>query len=135
MGLFLFVPLGDRLERKRLVVALLLAVCLGLGLMSVAQTLTQLMVLGFCVGISTVVPQVIVPIAADLAPEGRRGQVVGTVMSGVFLGVLMSRVVGGVVGQWLGWRAVLLGAALAGEIGNAPFGVVWLHGGLFENHA
>jgi predicted MFS family arabinose efflux permease len=73
---------------------------------------TLLAVAGFVLGFATVVPQLIVPLAASLAAPFERGRVVGTVMSGLLIGILLARVVSGIIGEYLGWRAVYWSAAL-----------------------
>ncbi|MCY0885125.1 MAG: MFS transporter, partial [Firmicutes bacterium] len=105
-GLLLFVPLGDRLPRRPLVAALLLATSLALAALGGAPTLGWAEAASAAVGAFTVAPQLIVPLAADLAPDARRGQVVGTVMGGLLLGVLAARTVSGFVGHAWGWRAM-----------------------------
>ncbi|MBX5466370.1 MAG: MFS transporter [Firmicutes bacterium] len=111
VGLFVFVPLGDGTDRRKTIVGLLLAVATFLLVMATAPVLWVFDVGAFLVGVTTVVPQIVVPLAADLATPERRGRAVGTVMSGLLLGILASRVFGGWMGQWLGWRAVFALAA------------------------
>jgi predicted MFS family arabinose efflux permease len=110
-GLLLVVPLGDRYNRRNLIVRMLLVVALALLLVAWAPTVAVLAVAGFLLGFATVVPQIIVPLAASLAAPFERGRVVGTVMSGLLIGILLARVVSGMIGAYLGWRAVYWGAA------------------------
>ncbi len=113
LGLATLVPLGDLLERRRLVVTMLAMTVLGQLVVAVAPGLGVLAAAAAMVGLTTVAAQVLIPFAAHLAPEGRQGKVISTVMSGLLVGVLLSRVVAGVVSQLLGWRSVfVLGAAL-----------------------
>jgi predicted MFS family arabinose efflux permease len=113
LGLATLVPLGDLLERRRLVVTLLAVVVLSQAVVAVAPALAVLAAAAGMVGLTAVAAQILVPFAAHLAPAGQQGRVVSTVMSGLLIGVLVSRVVAGVVSQLLGWRAVfVLGAAL-----------------------
>ncbi|GLY84932.1 MFS transporter [Actinoallomurus iriomotensis] len=113
-GIFLLVPLGDRLPHRRLVVALLGVTGLGLLGASAAPALPALAGASALIGLATVVAPIIGPMAAGLVPEDRRGVVSGTLLSGSIGGMLLSRTLGGVLGEWLGWRApYLLAAALA----------------------
>ncbi|WP_433557766.1 MFS transporter [Pseudonocardia xinjiangensis] len=113
LGLATLVPLGDLLERRRLVVTMLSVTVAGMVVVAVAPTLAVLGAAATLVGITTVAAQILVPFAAHLAPEGQQGKMVSTVMSGLLIGVLISRVVAGLVSQVLGWRAVfVLGAVL-----------------------
>lgn len=113
LGLLLLTPLGDVYERRRLVVALLLAVALPLLGMALGGDLASLAGASLLLGMLTVTPQVVVPLAATLAPAERRGRIVGTVMSGLLIGVLLARTVSGVLAGLLGWRTVFALAALA----------------------
>jgi predicted MFS family arabinose efflux permease len=70
-------------------------------------------VAGTAVGITTVVPQILLPMSAGLVPEQRRGAVTGTLLSGLLGGILLARTFSGAVGGWLGWRAPYLVAAAA----------------------
>ncbi|MFC3995595.1 MFS transporter [Nocardiopsis sediminis] len=118
IGLATLVPLGDLVERRRLLAALLGAATLGMAGMAAAPSLAVLGAAAAIVGLTSVAVQVIVPFAHVLAAEGRQGQVVSTVMSGLLLGILLSRTVAGVVAELFGWRSVfLLGALLTAAIG------------------
>ncbi|MCJ2130672.1 MFS transporter [Methylobacterium sp. E-045] len=113
-GLFLLIPLGDRMDRRRLILWQAAALCLALILLAVAPNARVAVIASAAVGITGSVAQQIVPFAAGLAAPNRRGQVVGTVMSGVLCGILLGRAVGGFVGDHWGWRATFgLGAALS----------------------
>jgi predicted MFS family arabinose efflux permease len=113
-GLFLLVPLGDRVNRKRLILWQSGALCLSLVVLACAPNVWTALLASAAVGVMGSVSQQIVPFAAELAAPDRRGQVVGTVMSGVLCGILLGRAVGGFVGDHWGWRAVFgLGAALS----------------------
>jgi predicted MFS family arabinose efflux permease len=110
-GMFLFVPLGDVVERRRLMLLLLGAVALALVAVAAARTAAVLATASFAVGMTTVVPQLAVPLAAHLAPPEQRGRAVGTVMGGLLVGILLARTASGFVGAHLGWRAVYVAAA------------------------
>lgn len=106
LGLLLLVPLGDAVERRHLVTLSLLAVTIALIAVALAPSIGFLAVASFAVGLTTVVPQIIVPFAASLAAPHERGKVVGTVMSGLLIGILLARTVSGYIGAQFGWRAM-----------------------------
>jgi predicted MFS family arabinose efflux permease len=112
LALALVVPLGDILERRTLVVGVLLLSVVALIAAALAPTVTVLALLGIGIGVTSVVAQVLVPFAADLAPPERRGSVVGTVMSGLLIGILLARTVSGLVAAAFGWRAIYVLAAV-----------------------
>ncbi len=112
LGLFLFVPLGDIKEKKRLILALLGAVSLSLLGVALASNLTILGIASFAVGTTTIVPQIIVPLAAQLADVKEQGRIVGIVMSGLFFGILLARTISGIIGSLLGWRVMYFIAAI-----------------------
>ena len=111
-GLLLFVPLADVRERRALVVWLLLGVALALTGAALAPSLGWLAAASLLIGLTTVVPQVIVPFAAGLAAPAQRGRVIGQVVGGLLVGILGARVVSGALGEALGWRMVFALAAL-----------------------
>jgi predicted MFS family arabinose efflux permease len=107
-AMILVIPLGDSEERRRLMVisaAVSAAALLAVGL---APSLPALLVASFALGLSTAVPQLSVPYAADLVDPRERGRSVGKVMSGLLIGILLSRTASGIIGHRLGWRAVYL---------------------------
>jgi predicted MFS family arabinose efflux permease len=112
-GLFLIVPLGDLVHRRRLVCQLLLATTLALLVAAVAPNIWVL-ALGIGVaGVTSVVAQVLIPFASELADPDDRGRVLGVVMSGLLIGILLARTVSGVIAQLAGWRSVyFVGAAV-----------------------
>jgi predicted MFS family arabinose efflux permease len=111
LGLALLVPLGDLLNRRRLIPVVLLLTAVGAGAAAVAPTIGVLVAVALVVGAGSTVAQMLVPMAASLADEKHRGQVVGMVMSGLLLGILLARTVSGVVAGVAGWRSVYVLAA------------------------
>lgn len=119
-ALLLLMPLGDVIDRKRLILALFAAAAAGLVGSGVAPGLTALAVASFLVGWAAVVPHVIVAFAAHLATETNRGKVITSVMFGTLVGVLLARAASGSIGALLGWRvvyfmsaAIMIASALA----------------------
>lgn len=112
LGLLLIVPLGDFFNRRNLIVVALLGVTISLLAMAFAPSILFLAIASFIVGITTVVPQVIVPLAASLAHPPERGRVVGSIMSGLLIGILLARTVSGFVGAAFGWRTMYWIAAI-----------------------
>ncbi|WNG52521.1 MFS transporter [Archangium minus] len=111
LGLLFIVPLGDSLERRRTIVVMTALVSLALMGVAIAPNMPWMVIASGVVGVTTVVPQLLVPLAAHLAPETQRGRVVGTVMSGLLIGILLSRTAAGLLGVRFGWRAMFWIAA------------------------
>lgn len=105
-GLVLLVPLGDLLENRRLVVVTLCSTVAALLVAAVAPSASLFLAAAFLIGVTSVAVQMLVPLAAHMAPEASRGQVVGNVMSGLLLGILLARPVSSLIADSLGWRAV-----------------------------
>ena len=106
LGMLIFVPMGDAQERRRLIVSLLLAEAVCLAAMASARNFWWLVLASLGIGITTATVHVIVPFAAHLASEARRGATVGTVLSGLLLGILLARTLSGLVATLAGWRAI-----------------------------
>ncbi|MEV6569531.1 MFS transporter [Streptomyces sp. NPDC051577] len=111
LGVFLLIPLGDRLPHRRFLVTLLSLTGLGLLAAGCAPALPFLVAASLVVGVSTVAAQVIAPLAAGLVADDRRGAVMGTLLSGSIGGMLLARAFSGTLGEWLGWRAPYLVAS------------------------
>ncbi|VVE00837.1 MFS transporter [Pandoraea fibrosis] len=120
LGILLLVPLGDIIDRRRIVLVKGAILTLALLLAAFAPGIGTLLVASLAIGLTATMAQDIVPAAAAIAPESIRGRVVGTVMTGLLLGILLSRVVSGFVAQNFGWRAMYVVAAIS----VAGFGVV-----------
>ncbi len=112
-GLLLFIPLGDAVERKALILWLCAATAAALLGVAAATSLAWLGLASLLVGLFTVVPHVALPLAAHLAAPAERGRVIGTVLGGLLAGILSARALSGLLAQALGWRAVYLVAAVA----------------------
>jgi predicted MFS family arabinose efflux permease len=105
-GLALLLPMGDRFDRRKLVLGqIALAFCFALAA-AFAPSIWALIGASFGLGIVCCVPQQLVPFAAVMSPPHERGRNVGTVVSGIMLGILLGRTISGVVGEAYGWRAV-----------------------------
>lgn len=112
-GLLFIIPLGDLLRRKRMILIDFVFITASLLGMYFAPSVTWLFPLSFLIGFTSVIPQVFVPMAAELAEPENKAQAVGMVMSGLLVGILLSRVFSGFIGEYLGWRDVyLIGAVL-----------------------
>ena len=111
VGLILLVPLGDLIERRRLIVIMMLLAMLGLLISANAHSLPMLLAGTAITGAFSVVAQVLVPFAATLAPVESCGKVVGTVMSGLLLGILLARTVAGALSSLGDWHTVYWVAA------------------------
>lgn len=113
LGILLLAPLGDRYDRRRIIVIKAWVLALALLLSGFAQGIVWLLGASLAVGLTATLAQDAVPAAATLAPAAQRGKAVGTVMTGLLLGILLSRVVSGLVAEQLGWRAVYCAASVA----------------------
>jgi predicted MFS family arabinose efflux permease len=110
-GLLFIVPLGDLVQRRRLVTAASCVTAVGLAVAAAAPSFAVLAAATAVFGVTSVVAQILVPFSADLAGEEERGRVVGTVMSGLLVGILTARTVAGLIAGAFGWRAVYAVAA------------------------
>jgi predicted MFS family arabinose efflux permease len=111
LGMLFLVPLGDLLEnRKLMIVTALVSVASLLAAAFTTQPHAFLLV-SLMIGLSTVSVQILIPLAAHLAPEASRGRVVGGIMSGLLLGILLARPLSSLIADHLGWRAVFMIAA------------------------
>ncbi len=118
LGILFLLPLGDRHDRRTLILLKSGALALLLLACSVTTQLNTLLVVSLLIGMAATMAQDIVPAAAILAPEGKQGKTVGTVMTGLLLGILLSRTISGFVGAAFGWRVMFqLAAASIAFIG------------------
>jgi predicted MFS family arabinose efflux permease len=112
-GLAFLVPLGDLVERRNLISISLVALAVGQAVSAIAPDLAVFATAVLFVGVATFIGQVIVPLSSQLAEPHERGKVVGTVMSGLLMGVLLSRTLSGLIAELFGWRVVFGFAAVA----------------------
>ncbi|SAL13778.1 major facilitator transporter [Caballeronia peredens] len=113
IGMLLLAPLGDRFDRRKLMLGQIVAMCVALIVAATAPNLSVLIATSLVIGIIGHIPQQALPFAAELASPSERGQAVGTVMSGLFLGILLARTMAGVVAEYFGWRSVFGASVIA----------------------
>lgn len=105
LGLFFITPLGDKLNRKNMIIILMSVLILALVLMAAAINILEVWFLSAVIGALSVSVHVIVPMAASLEPS-KRGKTIGTILSGVLVGILAARVLGGLIAEWFSWRYI-----------------------------
>lgn len=110
-GLLLIIPLGDMFRRKRMILIDFIFIILSLLIFAFSQSLAVMITASFFIGLTSVVPQIFVPIAAQLSKPEEKGRNMGIVMGGLLIGILASRVFSGLLGEYLGWREVFMIAA------------------------
>jgi predicted MFS family arabinose efflux permease len=113
LGLALLVPLGDLHERRRLICTALLGTAAALVVAAAAPGFAVFAAALAVVGLTSVVAQIIVPMSSSMSAEDQRGRVVGTVMSGLLVGILLARTVSGLIAAAFGWRVVFYGGGAA----------------------
>jgi len=113
IGLMLLVPLGDLVERRRMVLTLLLLSSISLIISGISPSLMVLELSAVAVGTTSVVAQVLVSFVATVATEKSRGAMVGRTMSGLLLGIVLARTISGALAQLAGWRSIYWVAAAA----------------------
>lgn len=111
-GLLLLAPLGDLFEQRRLIVTMVLIATAGLVISACAPSLPWLLLGTALTGLFSVVAQVLVPMAAALSAPEQRGRAVGTLMSGLLLGILLARTAAGFMAELGGWRSIYVLAAV-----------------------
>jgi predicted MFS family arabinose efflux permease len=113
IGMVALMPLGDLLENRALASRTLVATAIALVVAGLAPGFGLFLAASVLVGITSVVAQILIPFAAHLAPEAQRGRFVGTVMTGLLLGILLARTLSSLVAAAWGWRTIyLISAAL-----------------------
>jgi predicted MFS family arabinose efflux permease len=121
VGLLFLVPLGDLLERKRLILTLMAVIALALAGATFAPSIHWFIAASLLIGGTSAVAQILVPFAAHLAQEWERGKVVGQVMSGLLLGILLARTLAGLISSLVSWRAVFAFAAILMAVQSLVF--------------
>ncbi len=113
LGILLLAPLGDRYDRRKIILIKSVVLCGALLLAGAAPSVGMLLFASLVIGVSATLAQDIVPAVATLAPDSQRGKTVGMVMTGLLLGILLSRVVSGFVAEHFGWRTMFVAAAVS----------------------
>ncbi|MFL9483785.1 MFS transporter [Chitinophagaceae bacterium LWZ2-11] len=103
-GLLLIVPLIDMVENKKLMLIMITLSTIALLLMSVASTVPMLYIVSYALGLTSVVPQMLIPIASTYATDKNRGKLIGFMMTGLLSGILLSRAFSGFINDHLGWQ-------------------------------
>lgn len=111
VGILFITPLSDIFEKKRLIMTTIFLCICSLILMATSGSIVMAAVATFAIGMTSIVPQMLIPFAAQLADEQSRGKVLGTVTSGLLVGILLSRTFSGILNKWIGWRNIYLLAA------------------------
>lgn len=106
LGMFFILPLGDIKERRSLIILVLCLSAASLAIMSISFNLGILIFSAFVVGVTSAAPHLIISLAAQLALPNERGKVIGTIMSGLLIGILLSRTFSGIIGAAFSWRVV-----------------------------
>ena len=110
-GMLLILPLADMYKRKRLMMLMMIIVTIALIIAAASPAISILLLSSLLIGAASMTPQLLVPMAAHLAKPAERGKIIGVVMSGLLIGILLSRTVSGFVGAHFGWRAMFYIAA------------------------
>lgn len=111
IGILFLIPLGDRFEKRTLIVTSTILSGLSLVLFTFSPNVYIAGIMSFLIGASTMTPQFIIPFAVTIAPDKEKGKILGTVMSGLLLGILLARTVSGFIGAEYGWKTMFMLAA------------------------
>ncbi len=106
LGMLFILPLADIVNKKRLICGVTLAAAIILMVIGFSHNLWVFLLATFLLGACSVTPQLIIPLGAELADVKSRGVAIGKIMSGLFVGILLSRTVSGFIGEYLGWHMV-----------------------------
>jgi len=112
LGLLFIIPLGDKISNKKILQFDFVLIIISLVAAALSNSLLLLIVSSFFIGFSSALPQLFVPMAAQLADEKDRGRAIGIVMSGLLIGILGSRVISGLIGDRFGWQIMYYAAAV-----------------------
>ncbi len=108
LGLFFILPIADLTERKKLILTMIFLSVLSLFGMYLSPNFILACIACLAVGVTSVIPQLLLPLCAKLSDEQVRGKNIGHIMSGLLTGVILSRVVSGAVGKYLGWKSIYI---------------------------
>lgn len=108
IGMLFILPLADIVNKKRLICTVALGAVIILLIIGINHNLWIFLIATLLLGIFSVTPQLIIPLGAELADAKNRGAAIGKIMSGLFVGILLSRTVSGFIGEYLGWHMVYL---------------------------
>lgn len=111
-GLLFIIPLGDKVSNHKIIQVDFLLMIVSLIAAALSDSLFLLIVSSFFIGFTSAIPQLFVPMAAQLSDDKGRGRAIGIVMSGLLIGILGSRVISGFVGEQFGWRIMYYSAAV-----------------------
>lgn len=111
-GLFFIIPSGDKFDRKKIVSYSFSILTIALLCIALSNNFHAVMAASFAVGVCSVMPQIFIPIAAQYSRPEKKGANVGLIVSGLLTGILASRVISGLVGEWLGWRSMYVIATI-----------------------
>jgi predicted MFS family arabinose efflux permease len=103
-GVILLVPLGDRLDKRTLILGQFAVLCAAQAVMACAPSIEVLVAASFITGVCSSLAQVMIAIVADIAHPNARGRAVGTQLSALFVGILFARIAGGLIAEHYGWR-------------------------------
>lgn len=112
MGLLFIIPLGDKISNHKILRFDFLLMVISLVAAGLSNTLLLLIISSFCIGFTSAIPQLFVPMAAQLTDEKGRGRAIGIVMSGLLIGILGSRIISGFIGDLFGWRVMYYAGAI-----------------------
>jgi predicted MFS family arabinose efflux permease len=122
-GMFFLAPLADMVRRKRLTMIIFGFIVLSLVVTASSSSINLLVCSSFILGAASLIPQILVPMAAHLAKPEERGKKIGVIMGGLLIGILLSRTFSGLIGEYFGWRAVFYSAT---GIMLATWLLIWL---------
>lgn len=111
-GLLFVIPLGDMFQRRNIIISNFTVLIISLLTIYYAPNINILLTASFFVGMCSVIPQIFIPIAAIYSTPENKGKNIGMVVSGLLTGILASRIISGLIGEWLGWREMYLAAAI-----------------------
>lgn len=108
LGLFFILPLADLMERKKLILTMIFLSVLALFLMYLSCNFVITSIACLAIGITSVIPQLLLPLCAKLSNESERGKNIGHIMSGLLVGILLSRVISGGIGKYFSWKTIYI---------------------------